>query len=198
MKINKKKLVPILITAIGVLIAIFAGNNEKGGKLTDALGTVANLLGAEGVSSGGSSPTTDAPSTAGGISGTYAVVSGSDEAAVTYSGSNFLLTFNGMELGRGSFIVQGNSVIHNDKPYFTIVDANTLKDPDGELWRRSGAARTSTPRSSGNTGTGDIFDQMMRESDKNRAEKSETWDSETRRDERRKERIRRDEDDTAY
>jgi len=73
------------------------------------------------------------------LSGTYTYTdrNGGVTGAV-FSGNTFTLTSNGATAYTGPYIVSGSLVFATSTatPFFTIVDANTLRDSDGDLWRK--------------------------------------------------------------
>ena len=73
------------------------------------------------------------------VSGTYALAGSAELASITFSGNNFALSA-GDEIFSGTYRVSGNSLIltlsDGDVMNMTISDSNTLRDRDGDYWRR--------------------------------------------------------------
>jgi hypothetical protein len=83
------------------------------------------------------------------ISGTYITQGGL--GAITFTGSNFSMKVFGMEAARGTFTVSGNTItckitwsspeLGSNKPgdteILTIIDANTLKDEEGNVYTKT-------------------------------------------------------------
>jgi len=92
------------------------------------------------------------------LSGTYTYIESGAAATITFNGSNFTMAVNGVAQGTGPFRVSGSSVHLNNSATatYTIADANTLMDRDGDMWRKDGAllsgTYTFTDRNGGVTG----------------------------------------------
>ena len=55
------------------------------------------------------------------------------------SANNFTITDETGQSAPGPYRIAGNTVILVDSVTLTIVDSNTLRDPDGDLWRKQGS-----------------------------------------------------------
>jgi hypothetical protein len=85
-------------------------------------------------------PTTQTTQQAAALSGTYRF---DRNASITFSGNNFTLSGFGSTF-RGTYTVSGNSLTltgHGStasriRGTWTIVNTNTIRDPEGDLWRR--------------------------------------------------------------
>jgi hypothetical protein len=93
-------------------------------------------------------------------SGTYRY--GTTSATVTFSGSSFNGQWNQTTPISGTFSVSGNNVVLNirggprggDTWVWTIVDANTLRDQDGDRWYKEGTGPSTSSSSSSSSSSG--------------------------------------------
>jgi len=86
------------------------------------------------------------------LSGTYRY---SANAYITFTGSNFTGSWNRTSTMSGTFSVSGSRLTLNitggtlarNTWTWTVVDANTLRDQDGDSWRKEGGVQAATPAS---------------------------------------------------